>query len=212
MLSKNIKIVITGGPGGGKTTALDLFRREFGSKACIVPEAATTLFSSGIPRASGVDNVRHLQKAIFNFQHTLEDLISAQNQNKLLLCDRGTLDGLAYWPGDEDEFFAEVNSSFEQELARYDAVIFFETAAKAGKGILSNNPYRNEDNQEACALDQRLQQIWSHHPNYYLVESKDSFLTKIVFGIETIDCVVRRFTEPNGGTAANFSCKPLIGY
>lgn len=39
-----------GGPGGGKTTAGDLLRREFGARVAFVPEAATLLFSGGFPR------------------------------------------------------------------------------------------------------------------------------------------------------------------
>jgi len=33
-----------GGPGGGKTTAADLYRREIGEGVVIVPEAATLLY------------------------------------------------------------------------------------------------------------------------------------------------------------------------
>ena len=39
------RIVVTGGPGGGKTTAVDFFRREIGEQIVIVPEAATMIFS-----------------------------------------------------------------------------------------------------------------------------------------------------------------------
>lgn len=42
------RIVLTGGPGGGKTTALDLIRREFAGKIASVPEAATMIFSGGV--------------------------------------------------------------------------------------------------------------------------------------------------------------------
>ena len=54
---------------------------------------------------------------------------SALYPERILLCDRGTLDGAAYWPGEPEEFFAAIGTSLEAELARYDAVIFFETAA-----------------------------------------------------------------------------------
>ena len=40
----------------------------------------------------------------------------------LLLCDRGTVDGAAYWPGEPHHFFDEIESTLERELARYDAV------------------------------------------------------------------------------------------
>ena len=46
---KACRIVLTGGPGGGKTTAADLFRREIGENIVIVPEAATMMFSGGFP-------------------------------------------------------------------------------------------------------------------------------------------------------------------
>ena len=42
-MKKQLKVVVTGGPGGGKTTALDLFCRELGDKVAVVPEAATVL-------------------------------------------------------------------------------------------------------------------------------------------------------------------------
>ena len=44
------RIVLTGGPGGGKTTAADLFRREIGEKVVVVRETATMLFAGGFPR------------------------------------------------------------------------------------------------------------------------------------------------------------------
>lgn len=191
-LGKNIKIVITGGPGGGKTTALDLFKREYVDQSCIVPEAATVLFSSNIKRASDKENVKALQKAIFKLQHTLEELIEFQNPNKLIICDRGSLDGLAYWPGNKESFFESVDSTLEDELERYHAVIFFETAAANGNDINSNNPYRNESSNEAVDLDQKLQQIWSKHKNYHLIKSHDSFLDKIMKGIKKIDEVIKQ--------------------
>lgn len=44
------RIVLTGGPGGGKTTAADLYRREIGDQVVVVPEAATLLYTGGFPR------------------------------------------------------------------------------------------------------------------------------------------------------------------
>lgn len=187
---KCIKIVITGGPGGGKTTALDLFSREYLNKSSIVPEAATVLFTSNIKRSSKEGDVKSLQKAIFKLQHTLEELIEFQNPENLIICDRGSLDGLAYWPGSEQDFFKNVNSSLENELSRYDAVIFFETAAANGSDIRSNNPYRNENSRQAIELDKKLQEIWKRHKNFNLIESDSSFLTKITKGIHKIDEVI----------------------
>ena len=99
------RIVLTGGPGGGKTTALDLIRREFAGQIASVPEAATMVFSGGISRTENPQEITSQQIAIFNLQKNLEDIQRAMHPDCLILCDRGSLDGLAYWPGSEEDFF-----------------------------------------------------------------------------------------------------------
>jgi len=189
------RIVITGGPGAGKTTALDLIRREFSGKIASVPESATMIFSGGIERSTNNKVLKSQQKAIFDLQKNLEDIQRATYPECLILCDRGTLDGLAYWPGTEEDFFKEMNTSFEQEFSRYDAVIFFETAAKSGESIRSNNPIRNESEAAAIALDTKLQKVWSKHPNYNFVVSSESFIHKVMFGIMTIENIIKQYNQ-----------------
>jgi predicted ATPase len=184
------RIVVTGGPGGGKTTAIDLFRREFPGKIVVVPEAATMIFSGGIQRSNDLQVICAQQIAIFNLQKHLENIQRAKYPDCLMLCDRGSIDGLAYWPGSQQTFFEQMNSSLEYELRQYDAVIFFETAANSGGEISSNNPIRNESQAEAIKLDVALQKIWSCHPNYNFVASSASFINKIMFGINTIEQVI----------------------
>ncbi|WP_064606607.1 AAA family ATPase [Photobacterium sp. J15] len=191
-MKKQLKVVVTGGPGGGKTTALDLFRRELCQQIAVVPEAATVLFAGGITRSHSEHVVKVVQKAIFSLQKNLEDIQEKQYPDKLLVCDRGTLDGLAYWPGSESDFFREVDSNFEHEVARYDAVIFFESAATTGHDITSNNPARNESSEQAAKLDKKLQKVWSRHPHFYFVGNSESFVRKIMFGIMTIENVINR--------------------
>lgn len=190
---KHIKkrIVLTGGPGGGKTTALDLFRREFAGQIASVPEAATMIFSGGIERSS-LNNVTNAQQiAIFNLQKHLEDIQRQLYPDCLILCDRGSLDGLAYWSGSDQDYFDVMKTDLDTELSRYDAVIFFETAAASGQAIKSNNPIRNESEQHAIEIDKKLQRVWSQHPNYNLVGSSESFIQKIMFGIDTINRVIK---------------------
>ncbi|MDG2111663.1 MAG: AAA family ATPase, partial [Actinomycetota bacterium] len=62
------RVVLTGGPGGGKTTAADLFRREIGDRVIVVPEAATLLFSGGFPRPDEPAAARSAQAAIYHVQ------------------------------------------------------------------------------------------------------------------------------------------------
>lgn len=188
----NIKkrIVLTGGPGGGKTTALDLIRREFLGKIATVPEAATMIFSGGIERSTNDQILKIQQIAIFNLQKHLEDIQRTTFQNSIILCDRGSLDGLAYWPENDENFFTSMNTSIEEELLRYDAVIFFESAAKSGESIKSNNPIRNESEKAAIELDNKLKTIWSKHPNFNLIHSSESFINKVIFGIKTIEQIM----------------------
>lgn len=190
--NKCLKIVLTGGPGGGKTTALDLFQRELRDQLCVVPEAASILFKGGLPRSEDKSVIKCTQKTIFNLQCSLEEIQKHLFPDKLLICDRGTVDGLAYWPEDEEKFFEHMNTTLEDELKRYDAVIFFETAASNGNNINSNNPIRTETKQQAIELDKKLHKIWSKHPNFNYVASSESFVQKIMFGIMTIENVIKK--------------------
>lgn len=186
------RIVLTGGPGGGKTTAADLFRREIGERVVVVPEAATLLFAGGFPRAKDELAQRAAQRAIFHVQRNLEDVQAATYPGRVLLCDRGTVDGAAYWPDGDGDFFASVGTTIEAELSRYDAVLFFETAAAGGMSIEGGNPTRNESLDEAVALDGRLRALWSRHPRFALVPHSSSFLRKMTSGVALLESIVNQ--------------------
>jgi hypothetical protein len=188
--NEKLKIVITGGPGGGKTTALDLFQREFRSLVKIVPEAATMLFEYGFDRETSSERIKLLQKSIFKMQLTLEDCFYRMHPERLLVCDRGSLDGLAYWTGDEASFFESIESSLEKEIERYDAVIFFQSAAGHEEDIKSNNPYRYEDSRLAFELDEKLKKVWERHPEFHYIPTNPSFMLKIAHGLITINSVL----------------------
>jgi hypothetical protein len=183
-------VVLTGGPGGGKTTAADLLRREIGDRVIVVPEAATLLFSGGFPRPTQSDAQRGAQSAIYQVQRSLEDIQAAQYPDRILLCDRGTVDGGAYWPDGAADFYDTVGSSHDAELARYDAVIFFETAALGDHGFESENPYRTESQQRAIELDTSLRELWSPHPRFTVVPHMPSFLRKMTVGLGVLERLI----------------------
>jgi predicted ATPase len=188
--NRRCRIVLTGGPGGGKTTAADLFRREIGDRVVIVPEAATLLFSGGFPRTLDIRGRKAAQQAIYHVQTQLENVKAALYPERVLLCDRGTIDGAAYWPEDPAGFFAAVGSTERAELERYDAVLFFESAAVGNISIEGGNPTRIESNAEAVELDQRLRTLWSRHPRFAVVPHHPSFVKKIVLGLALLDSLV----------------------
>jgi len=194
------RIVLTGGPGGGKTTAADLFRREIGDGVVIVPEAATLLFAGGFPRVEEPRAQRAAQRAIYHVQRNLEDVQAARYPDRVLLCDRGTLDGMAYWPNEELTFLEAVGSNLEAELRRYDAVIFFESAAVGGQQIEGGNPCRVEDTKEAAALDAVLGEIWSKHPRFHRIPHSRSFFKKLTYGLAVLESLFNQNRALHGSS------------
>jgi predicted ATPase len=197
-MERGLRIVLTGGPGGGKTTAADFVRRELEGAVEVVPEAATMLFRGGFPRNGHPRVLRHVQRAIYEVQWQLEQVAELCHPEATLLCDRGGLDGAAYWPDGETGFFEELRTSMAQEIARYDAVIFFETAAKGGHNISSNNLARIENAAEAVEIDTRLRTLWQAHPNFHLVEQNKSFLHKVMSAVEVVLEIVRDSRKSQG--------------
>ena len=175
-MQKRKRIVLTGGPGGGKTTAADLLRRELGSRVVIVPEAATILFAGGFPRVDQWDANRAAQSAIFHVQRNLEDVQSALYPDRTLLCDRGTVDGAAYWHDGAEAFFHSVGTTLDTELS--------------GLSIEGGNPVRRETLAQAVELDGRLRALWSQHPRFTLVEHNRSFLKKIMGALGVLERLV----------------------
>ena len=89
----------------------------------------------------------------------------------------GTVDGLAYWPGSDDEMLAEVGSTRAVELARYDAVIHLRTPSVA-LGYNHSNSLRVEPAVVAAEIDHRIEEAWRDHPRRFFVESREDFLAK----------------------------------
>jgi predicted ATPase len=193
-----LRIVLTGGPGGGKTTAADLFRREIGDRVVVVPESATILFAGGFPRTTEPEAARATQRAVYHLQRNLEDVQGAQYPDRILLCDRGTIDGAAYWPDGRDSFFEAMGTTYAEDLARYDVVIFFETAAVGGLSVETGNRYRTESNAQAVALDADLRSLWAEHPHFHLVPHAPSFLHKINEGLTILQRVVDEHRSTHG--------------
>jgi predicted ATPase len=196
-MKKCCRVVLTGGPGGGKTTAADLYRREIGEDVVVVPEAATILYMGGFPRGGEIGVRQATQRAIYQVQINLEDAQAANYNSRVLLCDRGTVDGAVYWPGEPEEFFKHLGTTLEAELSRYDAVIFFETAAVGGISIEGGNPARIETTEEALLLDQKLKRLWSKHPHFVFVPHDKSFIKKVYSGLTELAKFVGQHSKKN---------------
>jgi predicted ATPase len=64
MRHKRKTIVLTGGPGAGKTAVLErLVRQEFCAHIQVLPEAAGIVFGGGFPRAGSLEWRRSAQSS-----------------------------------------------------------------------------------------------------------------------------------------------------
>jgi len=172
-----------------------LFRREIGEKVVIVPETATMLFMGGFPRVGETKARAATQRAIFHAQVGLEDVQGALYPGRVLLCDRGTIDGAAFWPDDAPEgFFETLGTNLKRELTCCAAVIVFESAAGGDVSIGGGDPARTESNEEARRLDMRLRKLWSEHPNFNFVPHSRSFFAKLQDGLGQL----QRIVDDNG--------------
>lgn len=178
------RVVLTGGPGGGKTALLELIRQSFCSHVRVLPEAAGVVFGGGFPREDDPACRRAAQRAIFHVQRELE--ITGDNHNPaIVLCDRGTVDGLAYWPGPPEEFWSSLGTTLDSELGRYDAVIHLRTPALE-HGYNHQNPLRTESSTTAAEIDARIAHAWESHPRRFIVESSSDFLDKAARALQIL--------------------------
>jgi predicted ATPase len=169
------RIVLTGGPGAGKTAVLELVRRAMCHHVHVLPESAGIVFTGGFPREGRAVVQRPAQRAIYYVQRELE-ATTLSDDHAIVMCDRGTLDGLAYWPGPED-MLASLGTSLGKELERYDAVIHLRTPAASG-GYDRTNPLRIETADEAAAIDAKIAEVWGKHPRRFEVPATTDFFAK----------------------------------
>lgn len=182
-------VVLTGGPGAGKSAVLAAARAIYCEHVAAIPEAATVLFGGGFPRHATVAGRAAAQRAIYHVQREGERLVEDELHAHSALCDRGTIDGEAYWPGEPWEYWAAVASTREQQLARYSLVVHMRTPAIDG-GYDHANQLRIEDARAARLIDERILAAWAEHPNRVVIEPSDHFEDKLEAALAAIRSVV----------------------
>lgn len=200
------RVVLTGGPGAGKTVVLELIRLFFCEHVKTLPEAAGIVFGGRFPRSARPPVRQAAQRAIYHIQRELESVAETENA-AVVLCDRGTVDCAAYWTGDSD-LFSSVRTTRAIELARYDTVIHLRTPTTS-HAYNRDNPLRVESIDEAAAIDVRIAAEWSDHPHRLVVEPTEDFLHKAARTLsllrdEVPECCrhhIRRFFWDDGASA-----------
>ena len=103
------------------------------------------------------------------------------------ICDRSTLDGLAYWPGPAD-FFTARDKQGRRTAALFDG----DSPAEPQVGYNHRNP-RIESAEEAHAIDERIAQAWADHPKPGFIENAPDFMSKSA--CRALDAIVAALKE-----------------
>lgn len=183
------KIVITGGPCAGKTTAMSWIQNAFskiGYTVFFVDETATQLISGGAApwlSSSNRDFQRWLIQLQLDKERAFTEIAKTVKASKILIvCDRGALDNRAYMA--EDEFRYVLRQLGTNEVAlrdEYGAVFHLVTAAKGAEKYytLANNSARTETVEQAAELDDKLINAWTGHPHLRVIDNSTGFDEKM---------------------------------
>ena len=194
------KIVITGGPCAGKTTAMGKIQKEFarrGYTVLFVSETATELITGGVAPWTLVSNAEY-QKCQVALQKRKEEIYERAAERMgaekvLIVCDRGVMDNRAYMNEEEfEEVFGALGLNEVEERDHYDAVFHLTTAAKGALEAytLANNGARTETPEQAVEIDDRLIAAWTGHPHLRVIDNSTSFEGKLNRVIAEISAVV----------------------
>lgn len=183
------KIVITGGPCAGKSTALGYIKNEFsrlGYGVLIIAETATEIINGGItPRSCR--SADDYQSLLLHLQLEKEKIYEQAAKNMdcekmLIICDRGSLDGKAYMDNESfSSLLAALNITEAQLRDSYDAVFHLVTAAKGARAnyTTANNTARTETVEQAAELDDKVIQAWKGHPYFRIIDNSTDFEQKL---------------------------------
>jgi predicted ATPase len=176
------RIVLTGGPGAGKTVISSAVAAANPQRYIRVPEAATQVYDLLQTRWDRLDlpGRRDVQRRIYRLQREQEDALAMAHPDKILLLDRGTIDGAAYWPEGPDDYWRDLGTTASDELARYDAVAWLQTSATLGLyDHDASNPCRFEHPEAAIASGNLLKILWGAHPRLLEVDAYPNLADKV---------------------------------
>ena len=183
------KIVITGGPSGGKTTALSWIQNAFsklGYTVLVVPETATEFISGGVAPwtcGSNLDYQKCQMQLQLEKERLFEQAARTMKADKILIvCDRGGMDNRAYMNDKEfSRVLEEIGKTESELLNSYDAVFHLETAAKGAQRFYTteNNKARTETPEQAIEVDNKLINAWTGHPHLRIIDNTTDFYEKL---------------------------------
>ena len=195
------KIVLTGGPCAGKTTALVKVIEHFSSrgyKVFTIPEVPTIFLQAGMDYLTkNQDWFYEGEKSTLEIQLAFEDhftrMANTIDGPVVIICDRGALDISAYLSTEMWEKITGLCDVTTQQLRdRYDAVLHLVSAADGAEQYYNttSNEVRTEGIEKARLLDRKVIQAWSGHPHLRVINNHDNFDTKITRVLKEISAVL----------------------
>lgn len=203
---KLLKIVLTGGPCGGKTTAIEEIKKYLKTKdipLLIVPETATELIVNGIKPGDipNYDFQSLVLKKQLSKERITEEYAEKKYQNKplcVIIYDRGILDNKAYLDNitDFQKLIKEERLNEINLLDNYDLVLdLLSLATCKPESYNLINEARTEDIPVAKELDRKTTLAWISHRNLKIFNSeipqKDE-LKEILKEINEFICGIRK--------------------
>ncbi|MGB0645861.1 MAG: ATP-binding protein [Bradymonadia bacterium] len=191
LVSNPFRLVLTGGPCGGKTTSLAQLRERLesaGYAVFVVPEIPSILIGGGanLGGLSAQDfrvfetNVLSLQ---LGFENAFIDLARADSKRSVIIYDRGLMDPSAYVTSELWSELLESNGWTEEGLCddRYDLVIHLTSASIGAPDhyVWSLEGIRKEPPELAADLDQKVERAWRRHPEHHVIDNSTNFDEKL---------------------------------
>lgn len=195
---KIFKIVLTGGPCAGKTTALKAIKNhleEQNIKYITIPETATELIlNKMLPNSNYTYEFQTMvlkrqyakEKEAINYAQKMYE----QEEKVVILCDRGIFDNIAYLHSEEEfqKMLKEQQLEEENLLSSYNLVLNLFSLATCNPSYYSfNNEARLENVEEAKEADKKTANAWANHPNIKLLSSSISLQEEQEQIIQMID-------------------------
>ncbi|XP_034134192.1 TRPL translocation defect protein 14 isoform X4 [Drosophila guanche] len=192
------KIVLTGGPCGGKTTGqsrLCTFFENLGWKVFRVPETATVLLSGGVKFSDLTEKEAYkfqenLIRTMVQIENTYFELGNSSTRNCLIICDRGVMDASAYISKDKWEKMMAGNkwNPVEMRDNRYNQILHLVSAANGAEDFYSTEDHacRSEGVDLARELDYKSAAAWVGHPYFDVIDNSTNFEAKMNRLIESV--------------------------
>ena len=194
-MSEIKKIVLTGGPCAGKTTAMVRIIEHFtslGFKVFTIPEIPTIFSQAGMNYLTDNKGLFYEgEKATLELQLGFEDrfmrMAAECHEPTIVVCDRGAMVISAYMqPEMWEEITAAVGTNTQELRQRYDAVLHLVSAADGAEQFYTTatNAVRYEQMNEeglrmARELDKKVIKAWTGHPHLRVINNHEDFNKKL---------------------------------